>query len=102
MSSQRTRSPRNTGPSTQERTILVIPSVPVTGSTQPMQTPVPQAIGTSTDAWTGMSYRLAIAVTSRSTGTDVIYASAPVPVLRPFLRAVSAPNTRSALSPPSR
>ena len=32
MSSQRIRSARNTGPSTQERTILVIPSVPVTGT----------------------------------------------------------------------
>ena len=69
MSSQRTRSPRNTGPSTHERTIRVIPSVPVTGSTQPMHTPVPQAMGTSTDACTGMSYRPARAVTSRSTGT---------------------------------
>jgi len=28
-----------------------------------MHTPVPQAMGTSTDAWTGMSYRVAIAVT---------------------------------------
>jgi hypothetical protein len=72
MSSQRIRSARNTGPSTQERTILVIPSVPVTGSTHPMHTPVPQAMGTSTDAWTGMSYRLAIAVTSRSTGTGAL------------------------------
>ena len=42
---------------------------PVTGSTHPMHTPVPQAMGTSTDACTGMSYLPAIAVTSRSTGT---------------------------------
>jgi hypothetical protein len=69
MSSQRIRSPRKTGPSTQERTIRVIPSVPVTGSTHPMHTPVPQAMGTSTDAWTGIAYRFAIAVTSRSTDT---------------------------------
>jgi hypothetical protein len=33
----------------------VIPSFPVTGSTQPMHTPVPQAMGTSTDAWTGIA-----------------------------------------------
>jgi hypothetical protein len=69
MSSQRTRSPRNTGPSTHERTIRVIPSVPVTGSTHPMQTPVPQAIGTSTEVCAGIAYLLAIAVTSRSTET---------------------------------
>jgi hypothetical protein len=34
-----------------------------------MHTPVPQAIGTSTDAWTGIAYRFAVAVTSRNTGT---------------------------------
>ena len=54
-SSQRTCSPRNTGPSTQERTIRVIPSVPTTGSTQVMQTPIPQAISSSTATCTGMS-----------------------------------------------
>ena len=47
-SSQRTRSPRNTGPSTQDRTIRVTPSSPTTGSTQVMQTPIPQAIDSST------------------------------------------------------
>ena len=67
MSSQRTRSPRNTGPSTHARTILVIPSVPVTGSTQPMQTPVPQAIGTSTSACTGTAYLLATHFTTLAT-----------------------------------
>ena len=54
-SSQRTCSPRNTGPSTQERTMRVIPSLPVTGSTQVMQTPIPQAMASSTQACTGMS-----------------------------------------------
>ena len=54
-SSQRTCSPRNTGPSTHDRTIRVIPSVPVTGSTQVMQTPMPQAISSSTATCTGMS-----------------------------------------------
>jgi hypothetical protein len=34
-----------------------------------MHTPVPQAMGTSTDAWTGIAYLVAIAVTSRSTDT---------------------------------
>jgi hypothetical protein len=34
-----------------------------------MHTPVPQAIGTSTEACTGIAYLPAIAVTSRSTGT---------------------------------
>src|SRR3974390_3440898 len=43
-SSQRTRSPRKTGPSTQDRTILVTPSSPTTGRTQDMHTPGPQAI----------------------------------------------------------
>ena len=55
MSSQRTRSPRNTGPSTQDRAIRVTPSSPTTGSTQVMQTPMPQAIDSSTSACTGMS-----------------------------------------------
>ncbi len=68
MSSQRTCWPRNTGPSTQDRTILVIPSEPATGSTHVMQTPMPQAIDSSTRAWTGISYRLARAVTWRSMG----------------------------------
>jgi hypothetical protein len=54
-SSQRTRSPRKTGPSTQERTIRVTPSLPITGRTQVMQTPMPQAIASSTAACTGMS-----------------------------------------------
>ena len=57
-SSQRTRSPRNTGPSTQARTMRVIPSVPTAGSTQPMHRPVPHAIaGSDTSAWTGIAYR---------------------------------------------
>ena len=43
-SSHRTRSPRKTGPSTQDRTIRVWPSSPTTGSTQVMHTPIPQAI----------------------------------------------------------
>ena len=42
------RSPRKTGPSTQERTIEVTPSLPRTGMTQVMQTPTPQAIDSST------------------------------------------------------
>src|SRR5262249_37274548 len=67
-SSQRTCSPRNAGPSTQDRTILVIPSVPVTGSTQVMQTPTPQAISSSTATCTRMSYRRATDVTWRSIG----------------------------------
>ena len=54
-SSQRTRSPWNTGPSTQERTIRVTPSSPTTGSTHVMQTPIPQAMDSSTRASTGMS-----------------------------------------------
>ena len=54
-SSQRTDSPRNTGPSMQERTIRVMPSDPTTGSTHVMQTPIPQAIASSTAACTGMS-----------------------------------------------
>ena len=67
-SSQRTRSPRNTGPSTQARTIRVIPSLPTAGSTQPMHSPVPQVIaGSDTSACTGISYRLASAHTGRST-----------------------------------
>ena len=49
--SQRTRSPRKTGPSTHERTIRVAPSGPVTGITQVMQTPMPQAIDSSTATW---------------------------------------------------
>jgi len=55
MSSQRTSSPRNTGPSTQDRTIRVTPSSPMTGSTQVMHTPMPQAIDSSTRVSTGMS-----------------------------------------------
>src|SRR5262245_39518201 len=54
-SSQRTRSPRKTGPSTQDRVILVTPSSPITGSTQVMQTPVPQAMDSSTSTCAGMS-----------------------------------------------
>ena len=54
-SSQRTKSPRKTGPSTQDRTILVTPSSPTTGRTQVMQTPVPQAMDSSTRTWAGMS-----------------------------------------------
>ena len=40
--SHRTRSPRNTGPSTQARTSRATPSSPTTGTTQPMQRPVAQ------------------------------------------------------------
>ena len=65
-SSQRTRSPRKTGPSVQDRTILVTPSSPTTGRTHVMQTPVPHAICSSTRTCAGMSYRPAIAVTWRS------------------------------------
>ena len=65
-SSQRICSPRNTGPSTQERTIRVTPSWPVTGSTQVMQTPIPHAIDSSTATCTGRSYRRASRVTWRS------------------------------------
>ena len=39
----------------QARDIRVIPSDPMTGSTQVMQTPMPQAIASSTAACTGMS-----------------------------------------------
>ncbi len=46
--SHRTRSPRNTGPSTHERTMRVFPSVPVTGRTQVIHTPMPQAMDSST------------------------------------------------------
>jgi hypothetical protein len=67
-SSHRTRSPRKTGPSTHERTILVIPSLPTTGSTQVMHTPTPQAIASSTATCTGRSYLRAKAVTWRSIG----------------------------------
>src|ERR1700759_225389 len=69
-SSQRTRSPRNTGPSTHARTMRVIPSLPTAGSTQPMHSPVPHVIdGSDTRAWTGMPYRPASADTDRSTAT---------------------------------
>ena len=68
MSSQRICSPRNTGPSAQDRTIRVIPSLPTTGSTQVMQTPMPQAIASSTAASTGRSQRRASTVTWRSIG----------------------------------
>ena len=47
-SAKRTRSPPNTGPSTHERANRVRPSAPTTGSTQVMQTPMPQAIDSST------------------------------------------------------
>ena len=47
-SANRTRSPPNTGPSTQDREKRVRPSSPTTGSTQVMQTPIPQAIDSST------------------------------------------------------
>ena len=50
-SSQRTRSPRKTGPSTHERSMRVTPSSPITGSTHVMQTPMPQAIASSTAHW---------------------------------------------------
>ena len=65
-SSQRTRSPRKTGPSTHDRTIRVTPSSPTTGSTQVMQTPMPQAIDSSTAHCTGTPARSATAVTARS------------------------------------
>ena len=55
MSSQRTVSPRNTGPVTQDRTIRVTPSSPMTGRTQVMHTPMPQAIDSSTRVSAGMS-----------------------------------------------
>ena len=64
--SQRTRSPRNTGPSTQERTIRVTPSLPVTGMTQVMHTPTPQAIDSSTATWATAPWAVAISVTERS------------------------------------
>ena len=64
--SQRTRSPRNTGPSTQERTIRVTPSLPVTGRTQVMQTPTPQAIDSSTATWATAPWAVAMSVTERS------------------------------------
>ena len=48
------------------RDIRVIPSDPMTGSTQVMQTPMPQAIASSTAACTGMSYRRASTVIWRS------------------------------------
>ena len=38
----------------------------MTGSTQVMQTPMPQAIDSSTATWTGMSNSTATAVTPRS------------------------------------
>ena len=63
MSSHRTCSPRNTGPSTHDLTILVMPSEPMTGSTQVMHVPTPQAIDSSTATCTGMSYLRASAVT---------------------------------------
>ena len=66
MSSQRTVSPRNTGPATQDRTMRVTPSSPTTGSTQVMHTPMPHAMDSSTSASTGMSYRPASVVTWRS------------------------------------
>ena len=47
-SAKRTRSPPNTGPSVQDREKRVRPSSPTTGSTQVMQTPIPQAIDSST------------------------------------------------------
>src|ERR1700733_11003204 len=69
-SSQRTRSPRKTGPSTHARTMRVTPSLPTAGSTQPMHRPVPQVIdGSDTRAWTGMPYRPARAHTDLSTAT---------------------------------
>ena len=66
MSAQRTRSPRNTGPSVQERTIRVSPSSPTTGSTQVMHTPMPQAIDSSTAHWLCAPAASAISVTACS------------------------------------
>ena len=67
-SSQRTRSPRNTGPSTQARTILVTPSELTAGSTHPMHRPVPHIIaGSVTSACTGSAYRPASEQTARRT-----------------------------------
>ncbi len=67
-SSHRTRSCSNTGPSTQDRLIRVTPSSPTTGSTQVMQTPIPQAIDSSTATWQGSPYEAATAPTARSIG----------------------------------
>jgi hypothetical protein len=68
-SSQRTRSPRNTGPSTQERTIRVIPSVPGDRQHAPHAHARPAGHGLVHRAWTGIAYRRGQRVTSRSTGT---------------------------------
>ena len=50
-SSQRTRSPRNTGPSAQARTIRPTPSSPTTGTAQPWHSPVAQVIAASSAVW---------------------------------------------------
>jgi hypothetical protein len=47
-SGQRTRDPSKTGPSVHDRVIRVRPSGQTTGRTQVMQTPMPQAIDSST------------------------------------------------------
>src|SRR5699024_6350123 len=52
--SHRTRSPRKTGPSTQLRAMLVVPSASRTGMTQVMQMPTPQAMASSTATWATM------------------------------------------------
>ena len=55
-------------PSTQERTIRVTPSSPPTGSTQVMQTPMPQAIDSSTAHWEATPCFSATSLTARSIG----------------------------------
>ena len=64
--SQRTRSPRKTGPSTHERTIRVTPSLPVTGMTHVMHTPTPHAIDSSTATWATAPCAAAMSETERS------------------------------------
>ena len=46
----------------------VRPSSPTTGSTQVMQTPMPQAIDSSTATWLGMPCAVAMSATARSIG----------------------------------
>ncbi len=65
-SANRTRSPPNTGPSTQDRANRVRPSAPTTGSTQVMQTPIPQAIDSSTATYAGTPAAVASSLTARS------------------------------------
>ena len=46
----------------------VVPSSPTTGSTQVMQTPMPQAMDSSTAHWLCAPYAFAIAATAASIG----------------------------------